>query len=104
MSSIARTRDDLQVRLKALSKDLAKTLDKSFSEQATQLENRDVELGLREEALAELFEVEAALNRLEEGTYGTCRSCAEPIAFERLQAYPAAVTCIDCASREQAPG
>lgn len=50
---------------------------------------------------------EAALRRLSEGTYGLCADCGEPIALERLRAYPSAARCLDCQSaresREGAP-
>ena len=46
-----------------------------------------------------LAEVEHALAKLEEGTYGRCESCGQPIAPARLEAKPAARLCINCASR-----
>jgi RNA polymerase-binding protein DksA len=46
-----------------------------------------------------LAEVEAAIERLEDGTYGTCERCGEQIGEARLEARPAARTCITCASR-----
>lgn len=47
-------------------------------------------------ALAELTEVDAALERVREGTYGVCVDCDEPIAPARLLAYPTARRCISC--------
>ena len=44
-----------------------------------------------------LAEVEAAIQRLEAGTYGNCERCGQPIAKARLEARPAARTCIGCA-------
>lgn len=44
-------------------------------------------------------EIQAALERLEKGTFGTCEGCGQPIAEERLQAIPYARKCIACASR-----
>ncbi|MEI7057430.1 TraR/DksA C4-type zinc finger protein [Nocardioides sp. CCNWLW239] len=46
-----------------------------------------------------LDEVDAALERLDQGTYGTCESCGRPIGEGRLEARPAARTCITCAAR-----
>ena len=46
-----------------------------------------------------LTEVDAALQRLEDGTYGTCRTCGEPIGEGRLEARPVATECIGCAGR-----
>jgi RNA polymerase-binding transcription factor DksA len=44
-----------------------------------------------------LGDLDAALCRLEEGTYGTCETCGGPIGEDRLEARPAARTCIRCA-------
>jgi len=46
-----------------------------------------------------LTEVEAAIARVREGTYGNCERCGEPIAPARLEAMPAARLCMSCASR-----
>lgn len=42
------------------------------------------------------LQVEAALQRLDEGTYGYCEDCLKPISEERLKAMPFARRCIDC--------
>lgn len=55
------------------------------------------DLALRDRSRAELARIEAALQRLDDGTYGTCASCGKPIAAERLEAIPWAPSCIDCA-------
>ncbi len=57
------------------------------------------DLALRERSRGELEKVEAALRRLDDGTYGTCTSCGKPIALERLEAIPWAPVCIDCARK-----
>ncbi|MFB6725740.1 TraR/DksA family transcriptional regulator [Kribbella sp. NPDC056345] len=49
-------------------------------------------------ASSHLAEVDAALERIASGTYGSCERCGAPIAPERLLARPAARTCITCAS------
>lgn len=41
--------------------------------------------------------VERALEKLDEGTYGTCDNCGKPIAVGRLKVSPASALCIDCA-------
>ena len=46
-----------------------------------------------------LSEIEAAIERLDAGTYGMCERCGQPISKARLEALPAARTCIDCAAR-----
>lgn len=49
-----------------------------------------------------LAELDAALDRVDAGTYGTCESCGGPIGGVRLDALPAARTCIACAGRPRA--
>ena len=43
-----------------------------------------------------LKQIEASLQAWEAGTYGQCRNCREPIAFERLDALPEAPFCVEC--------
>ena len=46
-----------------------------------------------------LAQIDAALGRLADGSYGTCANCGRPIGTARLSARPVATTCIECASR-----
>jgi DnaK suppressor protein len=48
-----------------------------------------------------LEEVEHALGKFDDGTYGVCEGCNNPIAAPRLEAMPAARFCIDCASNRR---
>jgi RNA polymerase-binding transcription factor DksA len=48
-----------------------------------------------------LEEIEDALRKFDDGTYGTCESCSSPIAEARLEAKPAARYCITCASKRR---
>lgn len=66
---------------------------------ATHVFEQQRDLALRDRSRAELQRIEAALARLDGGTYDTCESCGGPIAPERLQAIPWAATCIDCARK-----
>jgi DnaK suppressor protein len=50
-------------------------------------------------AHADLAEIDSALGRLDDGTYGRCEQCGAAIAAERLLARPAARQCFTCASR-----
>jgi DnaK suppressor protein len=56
----------------------------------------DLDLAEIDRDLAELREVEAALGRIEQGSYGACATCDGPIGEERLQANPSASRCLDC--------
>jgi DnaK suppressor protein len=57
------------------------------------------DLALRDRSRTELARVEVALRALDEGTYGTCVTCGNPIAPERLEALPWSTQCIDCARK-----
>jgi len=48
-----------------------------------------------------LRQVEAALDRLDEGAYGTCLHCEDPIPERRLRALPWAILCVGCQEREE---
>ncbi|WUH99667.1 TraR/DksA C4-type zinc finger protein [Spirillospora sp. NBC_00431] len=50
-------------------------------------------------ARARLADIDDALRRLGDGTYGVCEQCGDAIAVERLEARPSARTCFACASR-----
>lgn len=64
------------------------------AENASDLTEQTMELTLEGERDDELRLVQAALNRIERGTYGKCVVGGEPIPFERLEALPTADTCV----------
>jgi RNA polymerase-binding protein DksA len=61
--------------------------------------DKQVALVQNEEGLLE--EVEAALVRIEEGKFGACEECGQPIADERLEALPYAACCVRCAQVDE---
>jgi RNA polymerase-binding transcription factor len=63
---------------------------------ATQVSEQLRDLALRERNQQQLASVEAALARLDDGSYGRCVRCGNPVAPERLEALPWAAHCIDC--------
>jgi len=63
---------------------------------ASQVFEQQRDLALRDRNQQHLAQVEAALARLDAGTFGTCTRCGRPIASERLEAIPWAALCIDC--------
>jgi RNA polymerase-binding transcription factor DksA len=71
------------------------TLDQHQADVATELFDRERDLSILETVEAELADVEHALRRLDEGSYGTCEACGKPIGEERLEALPATRFCID---------
>ena len=72
------------------------TTDNHIAETATATLDREIDYTLEENSEHGLGEIEGALKRIEEGTYGTCVNCGKPIAEERLAAIPWATYCIDC--------
>lgn len=78
----------------ACSMDTAEVID--FKDLAAE----DTRVAVDEVALShageELKQITAALRRLEDGSYGFCLDCGEPIADRRLLTLPAAAFCIDC--------
>ena len=67
-----------------------------LAETATATLGREIDYTLGENSGQVLAAIDAALKRIDEGTYGTCVSCAEQIRYERLEATPWASLCIDC--------
>jgi DnaK suppressor protein len=63
---------------------------------ASQVFDQQRELALRERAEGQLELVEAALARIEQGSFGACLRCGNRIAPARLEALPWAAHCIDC--------
>lgn len=63
---------------------------------ATEVFEQQRDLALRDRAGQHLELVDAALARLEDGTFGICLRCGKPIAPARLDALPWAAHCIDC--------
>jgi DnaK suppressor protein len=62
---------------------------------------RDHEMSLAKNARDMLMQTEKALARIEDGTYGVCEQCGEPIGKMRLMAFPRATLCLSCKQREE---
>ena len=62
---------------------------------------REIDYTLGDNAEQVLSEIDAALKRTEDGTYGTCVNCGQEIPRERLEANPWASLCIDCKRRSE---
>jgi RNA polymerase-binding transcription factor DksA len=77
---------------------LVATDDEHDPEGATIAFDRAQLTAVLDQARRRVAELDDALGRVSDGTYGTCTQCGEPIAAERLVARPAAATCIACAS------
>ena len=68
-----------------------------FSEQATETSNDETVAALLAQLRSEVRLVNAALQRIKDGTYGTCAGCGNAINEARLDSIPTASHCINCA-------
>ena len=71
------------------------SMDQHQADAGTELFDRERDLGILEAVEGELAEVERALTRIDEGTYGVCEACGKQIADERLEAQPYARLCVE---------
>jgi DnaK suppressor protein len=94
--AIANLREDHPGRIDQETEEIAATQDNHLAETATATIDREIDYTLEENSIRMLTAIDAALERVEEGTYGTCTSCGRPIAPARLEAYPWAALCIEC--------
>jgi DnaK suppressor protein len=74
--------------------------DNDLADTATDTVDREIDSTLEENAGQVLAEIDAALQRIEDGTYGTCGACGRPIGEARLEALPWARLCIDDARKQ----
>jgi len=97
-----------QVRAAALGREFAGiaeaasepgTDDEHDPEGATLAFEREHTAALLAQAVEQIAEIDAAIGRLTDGTYGTCVRCGQPVGADRLAARPAAATCVRCAGR-----
>jgi len=107
---VATLRTVLRARHGALREEIRQDLQKSDDDRARLYADRvhdledesvvdllvDLNLAEIDRDLGELRDVEAALRRIEQGSYGTCETCDGPIGEARLHANAAALRCIDC--------
>lgn len=63
--------------------------------------DRELDYSLEESSVHVLAAIDAALARIDGGTYGTCGRCGKPIGEARLEAKPYAILCIDCKRLEE---
>jgi len=74
--------------------------DNHLADTASETYERELDEGLEEDARSQLREVEAALERVDGGTYGTCSACGREIPLDRLEAVPWTTLCIDDARKQ----
>ncbi len=71
------------------------SLNEHWEDQAISYRQNDMRKSLLNEARQSLIYVENALSRIENGTYGECEVCEEPIEKQRLEALPYATLCME---------
>jgi RNA polymerase-binding transcription factor len=75
--------------------------DQHMADTATETVDREIDYTLEEHDERMLAAIDAALRRIEDGTFGICVNCGARIAPERLEAMPWATLCIDCKRKEE---
>ena len=90
---------ELQAETKTIDSELREPGDQDTEERAIELESEEVLESLGIAAVAEMQQIENALNRMETGTYGICVVCGDDIDDRRLEAVPYTPRCINCAGQ-----
>jgi len=94
-------KSELAARLERITANVRRGVEADSKERAQQLEDSEVVDALGNEARQEIAKISAALRRMDAGDYGLCVECGEPIDAGRLEAYPYADECIDCATFDE---
>ena len=89
---------ELQKRLESIKRDVTQAHSGDSAEQAQERENDEVVDAIGNETAQSIKIIQAALARIEDGSYGTCKNCGEDIGEARLEAMPEATRCVQCAS------
>lgn len=95
----------IQTRLQKITRDVqhqTAPLSADFAEQAVERENDEVLDALDNALRAEMEQLQVTLQRLANGSYGVCESCASKIPRPRLQALPHTSRCLACAVKAAA--
>ena len=87
----------LQSRLASIKRQVTQSHSGDSAEQAQERENDEVVDAIGNETAQSIRDIQAALLRIEDGTYGICGQCGEEISAGRLQAVPEATRCVNCA-------
>ena len=99
-SLLEQERDSLRAQLSELGVGAnGVDYDPNFADSSQVTAERGEAEALAATLLDTLAEVEHAIAKLPDASYGQCESCGKPIGAARLEAKPAARYCIDCASK-----
>jgi DnaK suppressor protein len=81
------------------SKEMGQDGIQDIGDEAANIYNKQVLLSLNENERMRLQEVDEALDRIENGTYGICEECGGPISLKRLEVRPVAKYCVPCLTK-----
>jgi RNA polymerase-binding protein DksA len=98
-AAIQNLHDDHPGSLDDETEEISTGADNHIADTATATLDREIDYTLGENSEHVLGEIEAALARVDDGTYGMCTHCGSPIAEARLEAQPWSTLCIDCKRR-----
>ena len=99
--ALATLRDEHPGSLDDEVEEVTGTTDNHVAETASATLGREIDYTLGDNAEQVIAEIDAALKRIEDGTYGTCTNCGQEIPVQRLEANPWASLCIDCKRRAE---
>jgi RNA polymerase-binding transcription factor DksA len=88
---------ELTARVSDVEAELDQPAAADFEERASERESDEVLESLGAASVNEIRMIQAALKRIEDGTYGECVNCGEEISEGRLEAVPHAPRCVRCA-------
>lgn len=96
-------RNDILFNDKILREDFLVNHDDRYDEldQASSDVEQSMRMRLRDRERIYLKKIEEALRRIEDGNFGLCESCEEPIELRRLEARPTATLCVSCKENEE---
>lgn len=97
------TRERLELLAQRPELGSAQGFGKRIGDGTTEAISRLTEIGVGRSLEGGLERTERALAKLDDGTYGICDACGEPIAPARLRALPDSVVCVRCAAVERRP-
>ena len=93
--------DDAERELAGLMRDSGDGAGQDQADMGATSFERDHELTVVNNERDMLAQTERALARIDDGTYGVCESCEQPIGKMRLMAFPRATLCLSCKQREE---
>ncbi len=88
----------MQGRLASIKRDASHEYSGDSAEQAQERENDEVVDAIGNETAQSIQAIQAALERIDQGSYGVCANCGEDIGEARLKVVPEATRCVDCSA------